>query len=131
MLSFKRYIQENVSDAFSRTNTGRAKIDDMLKNPKKYGVEAEVKMMTVKSLQTAMAKGQKTTVQKAYDKRMKMGGRKKVDNLKDLIKKGVKLDMPIIDYAPGGFVQDGFHRALAAQELGIKKIPVAVIKRKR
>ena len=131
MLSFRRYIEESVTDPFSREKTGRKKIDDMLKNPKKYGVEAEVKIMTIKALQNAMAKGQKISVQKAYDKRMKMGGRKKVDNLKKLIQSGTKIDMPILDYAPGGFVQDGFHRALAAQELGIKKIPVAVIKRKR
>jgi hypothetical protein len=76
-----------------------------------------------------MAKGQGTTAPKAVARRMKQGGQGKIDNLVRVMKKGTKMDMPVIEYARGGFSQDGFHRSMAAKEMGIKKIPVLVIHR--
>ena len=49
---------------------------------------------------------------------------KDIDNLIAEIRKGTKLDAPYLDYRDRG--QEGIHRALAAYELGIDKIPVVV-----
>lgn len=53
--------------------------------------------------------------------------RETIDHLKDHIKKGGKLD-PVHIYADGK--EDGRHRAHAAKELGIKKIPVLRFEKK-
>ena len=41
---------------------------------------------------------------------------------------GDKFPMPYLDLRNGGFGQEGWHRAEAAEMLGIDKIPVAIIK---
>lgn len=53
--------------------------------------------------------------------------RDNIDDLKNHIKSGKKLD-PVKIYASGK--EDGRHRAHAAKELGIKKIPVIIWKNK-
>jgi len=48
-----------------------------------------------------------------------------VNEYTDKMRKGEEFPMPVIDYALGD--QEGRHRAVAAKELGIKKIPVMEI----
>lgn len=109
---------------FSVSKTGRKAWDDFLASPK-----GEVEMMSPDALMDKMAQGQGTTKTKAINKRLARGGQEKIDNLKQLLNQGTEVDMPVLDYDRGGFQQDGFHRALAAKELGMEKLPVAVIKR--
>jgi len=55
---------------------------------------------------------------------MGVDDRKKIKKFKKKIKKGKKIDHPMAIYPAGG--QDGRHHAMAAKELGIKKVPVLV-----
>jgi hypothetical protein len=48
--------------------------------------------------------------------------RKKIKKFKKRIKKGKAVDHPMAIYPAGG--QDGRHHAMAARELGIKRVPV-------
>jgi len=52
-----------------------------------------------------------------------------MDKLRGLVKKGVKIDMPSLDYSEGTLAQEGRNRAYLAKEMGIDKIPVAVIEK--
>lgn len=54
-------------------------------------------------------------------------GKVKVKKLVELIKKGVKLDMPYLNFVNGQLSQEGRHRVKAAMDLGINKIPIFVI----
>lgn len=55
--------------------------------------------------------------------------RESVDGIKQLIKEKVDIHLPFIEfYKEGkGISQEGNHRAIAAKELGIKKIPVLFV----
>jgi hypothetical protein len=112
-------------DSFSTKSTGRKKWDELLASDK-----GTVEYMTPDQLMDKMAKGQGTTATKAIARRRSRPGYEdKIDNLIDVLMSDGNMDMPVLDYADGGFVQDGFHRALAAKEVGIEQIPVAVIQR--
>ena len=126
---FGRFVeQENLGGSFgpfSTTSTGRKKWDELLASDK-----GSVEYMSPDELMKRMSKGQNTSTKASIARRKLMGGDSKVEDLQALMSDGkTKMDMPVLDYAEGGFVQDGYHRALAAKKLGLKRIPVAVIRR--
>ena len=124
---------EVANQYFDTEQTGRRTYDDILNSPELYTVRnitSEIKMLTPSKAIEAMAAGQGKTVRGALTRRKKMGSDEKVQHLVELLKLGVKLHMPILDYAQGGFIQDGYHRCMAAIKLGIPEIPVLVVNRK-
>jgi len=64
---------------------------------------------------------QGTTLEQQYA----MIDRPNLERLKAIVQKGCKLPMPVLDYV--GRVQEGRHRAVLAEELGIDRIPVLVV----
>jgi len=51
----------------------------------------------------------------------------KIENLKKLVKQGIKIPIPYLNYSGGELSQEGRHRAYLAKELGIEQIPVLII----
>ena len=43
------------------------------------------------------------------------------------MQQGVKFGMPYLDYRRNGFTQEGLHRAMAAEKIGVRNIPVLMI----
>lgn len=118
--------------------TGFPAYEDMVKNPdyflKEKGRKLEVKMMTPDEYIREAAKvltardGTLTTYADLIRQRgMSPYGNKNVQDLQEKLFKGVKLDMPHLDYDWNG--QEGIHRAIAAKWLGLEKIPVTVVNR--
>ena len=102
----------------------------MVANPEKYPrIHYEIKHMSPLAAMQAMAKGQNRSLKQIVDRRMKLGAADKIKVIADNMRTGTKYDIPLLDYAPGGFNQDGYHRLLAAQELDIKSVPILVINR--
>ena len=127
MKKFKEFINES----FNVQTTGKTRIDNLIHNADKMKADVKIQNVTPERAQNLMAKAQGTTGKRAVERREKMPGfRDKIDALKKLMKKGVKLNLPYVETTAGGNTQDGFHRTIAAQELGIKKIPFAIIKHK-
>lgn len=112
-------------------STGKPRVDKIIDSPEKHNAEVTVKDITPKRARELMAKGQGTTEKKAVARREKMPGfRENIDYLKGLIENGTPMNMPYVEMTSGGSVQDGFHRTIAAEELGIKKIIFALVKHK-
>jgi hypothetical protein len=55
--------------------------------------------------------------------------KKAQDAIVDAIKKGDKIDMPMLDYSRKDFGQEGRHRAVVARALGVKEMPVFIMRR--
>ena len=64
-----------------------------------------------------------TPIEDAYDGMEQKGN---VEKYAEIMKSGEKFDMPYIDLKTQS--QEGRHRALAAKQLGIEKIPVLILK---
>ena len=127
MKKFKQFVTEN----FNKETTGKVRIDNLIHNADKMKADVKIQDVTPEKAQNMMAKAQGTTGKRAVERREKMPNyRQKIDSLKTLMKKGVKLNIPYVEITASGRTQDGFHRTIAAQELGIKKIPFAIIKHK-
>ena len=125
-----RLFEFTNAEVFNTKETGKNKYDDYIANPEKYpDVTTEIKYVTPKEGMAAMAKGQGTSVKKIVDRRMKMGGAEKVDKIAKDLKAGEKYHIPTLVYDNGGFSQDGYHRLMAAEKLGLDKVPVLVIHR--
>lgn len=131
MKSFRQYIAESKANIFNTQTSGKPRIDNLIHNAERMRADVKIQNVTPARAQELMAKAQGTTGKRAVERREKMPGfREKIDNLKKLIEKGLKLDVPYVEITSSGSTQDGFHRTIAAQELGIKKMPFVVIKHK-
>jgi len=61
-------------------------------------------------------------------KRVQERAQQKIDIYKESMIKGDKFPLPWLRYIDGGFTgQEGYHRVNAAKQLGIEKIPVAIL----
>ena len=63
-----------------------------------------------------------------FEKITKATEQHKVDKIIKGMQNGIKYDLPVLDYRDA--FQEGRHRALAAIQLGVKQIPVLVVKNK-
>jgi len=55
----------------------------------------------------------------------------KVEEYAELMKKGVKFPMLLLQYTfDGMFTQEGLHRAYAARDLGLTRVPVLIVHEK-
>jgi len=118
---------------FDTSTTGKKRYDNIMNDPKNYsllGYSSEIKMMSPQRAIAMMAKGQNKSVHQITSRRMAQGGQAKIDQFVDDMNNGVKFDMPSMYFQNGGFMQDGYHRLMAADKLGIKKVPVLIIKKK-
>ena len=122
-----------LNDVFDTSTTGKQKYDDIMNSPEIYtplGYTSEIKYMAPSAAISAMAKGQGKSVFQIKKRREKQGGDKKVEQFAKDMSTGTKFDMPSMYFAQGGFMQDGYHRLMAAEMLGVKKVPVLIIRKK-
>ena len=113
------------ADIFSNT-TDIGYYDEMLRNPegaRRYRkVDVRIVWMTPKEYLQECARMQGTSLQRQYERI----SRQNIERLKAYIQSGGKLPLPILDYDRKE--QEGRHRAVLAEELGIPKIPVVVVR---
>ncbi len=116
-------INESIfKDVTNIPDYDRLKDGEYNKIPSRYSnMVAYVKHMSPKDYLSECAKIQGTT----YEEQLKYISDNNVSKLIGLIESGVKLDMPYLNYYDD--LQEGRHRAKAAMELGIDKIPVLII----
>lgn len=92
--------------------------------PTKYGdMEARVEYMSPEQYIKRCAKQQDTT----YEQQLHFINKNRVEQLKHLIEDGTKLYMPYLNNVKGEVSQEGRHRAKAAMDMNIEKIPVLII----
>lgn len=138
-------IAENASVPFTTSTTHMPTYDDMIKDPKyfrekKHKIFKIVHMSPNEYIERA-AKGFGTHtkhVKKIIDNYYleKSQSRRLIDEYSKKMQHGEKFPMPVLDhssrYGFSGekekrFSQDGLHRAIAAKNIGTKKIPVMVV----
>jgi len=92
--------------------------------PTKYdNMEAWVEYMSPEQYIKRCAKQQDTT----YEQQLNFINKNRVEQLKHLIEDGTKLYMPYLNNVKGEVSQEGRHRAKAAMDMNIEKIPVLII----
>ncbi len=121
---------------FDTSNTDMPTYNDMMKDPE-YFARAKKKVweivyMSPDEYLSAIIAGFGTL---GYTKSQVLDRTKQelVDKYQDLMSKGTKFPMPVLDYsgymgAEGDFSQEGMHRTLAAKNLGAERIPVMVVR---
>ena len=110
-------------------------VADLEDNPEKVanerGLEMDVVSMSpaeyIKLASEERARAEQTTADYEIKKRREANADKIASIAKD-IEAGVQFAAPSLDYSTGGFSQDGLHRAMAAESLGLTSIPVSVIR---
>ena len=126
-----RLFEISTPHIFDQSKTGKPKYDDMISNPEKYpNVTTDVKTMSPQKAMAMMAKGQNRTVKQVVDRRMKMGAKEKIKSIVKDLKSGIKYDIPTLFYDNGGFMQDGYHRLMAADAMGIDSVPIRIFQRR-
>ena len=112
---------------FSTEYTDIPWYDGMLKHPEYYrrakGLTYEIRYMTPREYMKLAAELQNTPLSIQYmmvDESLLRQYMKEAEN-------GAVFPMPVIDYATG--TQEGRHRAVLAERLGVKSIPVMIVKR--
>ena len=102
--------------------------DQMLKNPnyfkKAKGKKFTVKLMSPDQYIQAVARQQKTSTGFQYEHIHP----KLVQKYKKLTLSGSPMPMLTIENTKDAHTQEGRHRAMVAKELGVKKVPVMVVK---
>jgi hypothetical protein len=102
--------------------------DNMLANPKYFreqkGMVFKIETMTPDEYMAECAKGQHSTIMQEE----RTIDRNKVDKYAKLMQSGEKFPMPVIEHGKYGMIQEGRHRALAAKQIGVKNIPVMVVR---
>ncbi len=128
----KKLLREgllNESNGVFKDTTGIPDYEQLKKGnydelPDKYReMEAKIEYMTPEEYLRACAEQQGTT----YEKQLSFIRKDKVEELKILIDDGTQLYMPYLNNVKGDVSQEGRHRAKAAMDMGINKIPVLVI----
>ena len=122
-------LRESLADSVFKDKTNIPYYDMLLMGrydelPSEYsGIEAYVEHMTPQRYLSKCAEMQGTT----YADQLSYIRQVTVDKLVSLMQSGVKLDMPYLNYASGSVSQEGRHRAKAAMDYGVDKIPVLII----
>jgi len=112
---------------FDKTDTDMPFYNSLLKNPeyaeKNKGLKVSVKMMSPEQYLEDVSKMQGIT----SAEQVSFIDDKLIDKYVDIMKQGVKMPMLVIDEASK--LQEGRHRAIVAQKLGIKEIPVLIVEK--
>lgn len=129
-------ILRDILDEAWNNNSGRNSIykdsdEDDKYHAKKYGIAYHDREMTpdqyirrANSI-TNKSQGLKYTPKQAETQKRRTANNNSIEELKGRITDpNNKVDIPYLDYHSGD--QEGFHRAIAAKDAGIKKIPVRV-----
>lgn len=124
-------LRESISGGVFKDRTSIPYYDMLLMGrydelPSEYSnMRANIEYMSPMEYLMKCAEIQNTT----YEDQLSYIRKSKVDELINLIDNGVKLDMPYLNYVKGQTSQEGRHRAKAAMEYGVGRIPVLVITR--
>ena len=105
--------------------------DNMMENPDYFkrakGMTFHIASMSPRDYLIECAKAGNTSL----DRQIEITSIKLVKEYADRTLSGSKMPLPYIQYDSDGYVsQEGRHRALVAEQLGLKKMPVLIIKRK-
>lgn len=124
-------------DAYDVLIPGTKEAEEILDNGQKRidyyreakGMEGRMEMMTPDEYINRAASGMKTTSEKLRSSRgvSKSSVGKRVTEYSEKMKAGEEFGLPHLDYSSGEFGQEGLHRALAAEQAGVKEMPVLII----
>jgi len=128
-----KLFELNELQPFKTDDTDMPLFNDMLKHPdyfrEKKGATWTIEWMSpdeyIDSCRRGFYVSQGTPL--SYDLRSDRD-RKRAQKYAELMKQGTQFPMVTLDYRHG-FSQEGIHRAMAAELLGVKKMPVMVIKK--
>lgn len=113
---------------YFRMDTGLPWYDGMIKNPDYYKRAKQVKFkivqMSPRKYMEEVAKQQHTSVGRQYE----MVSPDYVERYKQRALAGEKMPLLSLESTSYADTQEGRHRAVVAEELGVKKIPVIVVK---
>jgi hypothetical protein len=112
---------------FVENTTGVSRYDDWLRNPevaKNEGFSYKIDHITPQQYIDACCYGFKCSPQQ-LSQRNDTG---KINKYAQDMQRGDKFPMLVLSFAYGGqFTQEGIHRALAAQQVKVDKVPVMII----
>jgi len=113
---------------FSLKTTDVPLWDAILKKPgyhkKEKGITRNIEFMSPEEYFNKLQKGRGL----GYDREMQLIDEELVTKYAQEMREGAKFPMPGLEYKGGKFEQEGRHRALAAEMLGIDRIPVLTVK---
>lgn len=118
--------ESSTSNVINVSRTGMSMYDNFLDDPEYMkivkGMQGSIVQMSpdkyIEECISKIFKSNRTKVMGAVDSDT-------VTKYAELMKKGEKFPLPVLDYARG--TQEGRHRVLAAKELGISKVPVLLV----
>ena len=121
-------IIEIICESFNKNTTDMPYYDRLMKDPdyaEQVGFWVSTKIMTP---QAYIAKCNREFGVNTEESRRNSG---KVEEYAALMKKGVKFPMLLLQYTfDGKFTQEGLHRAYAARDIGITRVPVLIVHEK-
>lgn len=114
---------------FDRTKTDMPIYDQMLADPKwaeeSQGFTFEIQDARPMDYINACAVGFKSSVAEIERQRTESG---KVDKYAKMLEDGTTFPMLVLQYSLSGhFAQEGLHRAFAAKQAGVDRVPIMVI----
>jgi hypothetical protein len=117
-------------EGFRSDKTGMPYYDQLLKLPDYYrtnkGVTGRIVMMTPMDYMQRVANMHRSTPEREEISL----SQKHLAEYTKMIKEGTEFEMPVLDYAYGSRgTQEGRHRAIAARDAGITKIPVLIVEK--
>jgi hypothetical protein len=123
-----RRAAADLTDIFQRV-TGIPWFDNMMENPEYYKENKGVEFSVTDMSPDEYLERVRAIHDSSVEQQQAMIDSKNVGKLKKLVKSGVKLFMPHIEYFSDGKTgaQEGRHRASLAKLLGIQSIPVLVV----
>ncbi|MEM8626288.1 MAG: LPD1 domain-containing protein, partial [Pseudomonadota bacterium] len=96
----------------------------------RFGMEMDVVTMSpeeyIQRATELRAQSDQTTAE--FERTKRESRTDKIDDIAQKMRDGETFAAPSLDMAGEGFVQDGLHRAMAAQQLGIPRIPVSIVR---
>jgi len=124
----KSYNTPTYLEYFDTTSTDMSYYDGLMKNPAYYlkskGVVGKITIMSPDEYMYHCAKSRSKPSTIAHERRMISEEHK--DNLKKWQRAGNKFPLPVVDYEY--HEQEGRHRVMVAEDMGMDEIPVLVVR---
>ena len=118
-----KFLIESKDTIFDSKNTGIALYNNMLKKPDYFRDSKElvfrIEYMKPEQYRELVNEQQSSYHYTDFDN---------VNKIIEYVKAGNKLPMPVIEDSRLGHYQEGWHRSVVADKLGIKKIPVMIVR---